>query len=137
MNSQPQTSTGPNTSSTQLAAPELTFLQKVAPDLDPVLVAQAAWTVAAVEQNWDREGSGPGSRFWGQRREFAQAWSLLRLFQDHQTDASSAREGAGPLVHYEMFATTVDAALTVEGMSDMMRLLRITQAHVRLTKAVR
>jgi hypothetical protein len=42
-----------------------------------------------------------------------------------------------PLVHYEMFAATVDAALTVDGMSDMMRLLRITQAHVRLTKAVR
>jgi hypothetical protein len=41
------------------------------------------------------------------------------------------------LVHYQVFATTVDAALTVDDMSDMMRLLRITQAHVRLTRAIR
>jgi hypothetical protein len=41
------------------------------------------------------------------------------------------------LSHYQVFADAVDAALGADGISDMMRLVRITQAHVRLSRAIR
>jgi hypothetical protein len=36
-------------------------------------------TLARVERNYDREGSGPGSRFEGMLREDAEAQCVLRL----------------------------------------------------------
>lgn len=44
------------------------------------LAEELSWAIAAIEANYDREGSGPGSRFEGQRLESVQVrWLLRRL----------------------------------------------------------
>jgi hypothetical protein len=53
------------------------------------------------------------------------------------TDPRSGPGSRDLLGHYQEFADAVGAALGADGISDMMRLVRITQAHVRLTRAVR
>jgi hypothetical protein len=49
------------------------------------------------------------------------------------------RTPADLLAHYQVFATTVEAALAADDdvVSDRMRLTLITTAHARLTRAVR
>jgi hypothetical protein len=47
------------------------------PDHEPAQVQRLADVILRVEINWNREGSGPGSRFEGQRREVAQAVGAL------------------------------------------------------------
>jgi hypothetical protein len=44
----------------------------------PELVDEIAEMLAAIQINYEREGAGPGSRFEGQRLEFAQARSVIR-----------------------------------------------------------
>jgi hypothetical protein len=48
---------------------------------DP-LVREAAALLAAIERNYEREGSGPGSRFEGRLLEDVQAEAVVRLAQD-------------------------------------------------------
>lgn len=56
---------------------------------DP-LVRQAADMIAAIERNYDREGSGPGSRFEGRRLEDVQAEAVTRLVRAAVRQATAA-----------------------------------------------
>jgi len=47
-------------------------------DAPPDLVDEITVMLAAVERNYERERSGPGSRFEGQRLQFAQARTVIR-----------------------------------------------------------
>lgn len=55
-------------------------MRKLLPDRD-ALLDQLAGVIYRVEANWDREGSGPGSRFEGELREHAQARGVVRELQ--------------------------------------------------------
>lgn len=68
------------------AAAGLNTPSDIRPDDDPLLaeLADALWRIAG---NYAREGSGPGSRFEGERLEVAQARFLIRRVRE---DAKSA-----------------------------------------------
>jgi hypothetical protein len=46
------------------------------------LVEELATMLAAIEANWQAEGSGPGSRFAGQRLEVVQARAVVRRVRE-------------------------------------------------------
>lgn len=53
------------------------------PGVDEPLVAEIADTLWRIEVNYNREGSGPGSRFEGQRCEVVQAaWVIRRMREE-------------------------------------------------------
>jgi hypothetical protein len=56
---------------------------------DPVVIAVAD-TLARIERNYAREGSGPGSRFEGTLLEDAQAKVVVRMVRDAVRRASAA-----------------------------------------------
>jgi hypothetical protein len=49
---------------------------------DEVLIAELADMLVRIEANYERETSGPGSRFEGQRLEVVQARSLLKTIRE-------------------------------------------------------
>jgi hypothetical protein len=54
----------------------------------PELVGEIATMLAAIQINYEREGAGPGSRFDGQRLEFAQARSVIRRIFRYAKDGA-------------------------------------------------
>lgn len=49
---------------------------------DEQLVEELAWMIVRIENNYQRETSGPGSRFEGQRLETAQVRAVLRRLRE-------------------------------------------------------
>ena len=60
------------------------------PDPDP-LVREIAHTLYAIQCNYEREGTGPGSRFEGETLEQVQARYVVRRVREH--DALSGWNG--------------------------------------------
>ena len=56
---------------------------------DDDLIKELAWMLTRIKTNYQCEGSGPGSRFAGQRLEVVQAGAVLRRIR-----AVAARKGA-------------------------------------------
>ena len=56
---------------------------------DDDLIEELAWMLTRIATNYQREGSGPGSRFAGQRLEVVQAGAVLRRIRE-----VAARKGA-------------------------------------------
>jgi hypothetical protein len=63
---------------------------------DRALIEEVATGLWCIEGNYHREGSGPGSRFAGQRLEVVQARWALRRVREH--DRSSAAPPPHPPV---------------------------------------
>jgi hypothetical protein len=56
---------------------------------DPLVIAVAGM-IAQIERNYDREGSGPGSRFEGRLREDVQAVAVVAMVRDAVRQATAA-----------------------------------------------
>jgi hypothetical protein len=63
-----------------------------------------------IEGNYNREGSGPGSRFEGQRLEIVQAHAVIRRIREHL-------DAAEPVETAEQSAAIVDANLRRMGIT--------------------
>jgi hypothetical protein len=71
------------------------------------LAGEIAAMLVQIERNYDREGSGPGSRFEGRTREAVQAEAVLRRFAERLKDE----------VADEMTAITAETVLEAVAMS--------------------
>lgn len=61
--------------------------------VDPELAEQIAHMLVAIEVNYRREGSGPGSRFAGMRLEYVQACAAIRHQSVHAGATTATRDG--------------------------------------------
>jgi hypothetical protein len=61
-------------------------------DADDELAEEIAQMLVRVEGNYQREGSGPGSRFEGQRLEVAQARRVIREIREHDAAQAGGRK---------------------------------------------